>query len=472
MKKLLEISADHFLKTGINASRHSTVPEMGFFRAPGMDPFAVPGLFSGGVSATDLSAGIVTSVINHFVQGSGTSSLVFAYALNGDIYRFNGTNGTLDSISRTLAASQGQGLIHFQGSLYYSQNAQLGAANNPESYPPAWTDAFAAFTNSLVDHPMHVFQGELFVGDGNLVGSTLGTGEYTGAKLTLPPDVRIIDIDDDGYYLVIACARKGTTGGLLTRIETKVFYWDTDSPNWNFEWSVNEGEVTSISKTNRGRVMRLFTGSGQYLFTYASSPELFTPGSTSSFAPFGVTDLQPSIGGVGFWKGQEAWTSNGRFWTYGQIAPKLPKIFAQPISLSGIKAFFVDGFANIFASATDNKFYRLSTGNTNPVIETNLIDLGAPVDIKAIKLFVGDLLSASTSVQVQITGEDTGTATLDETFNSTNSGIVNRVFTRKTAVLKAEYVRLLITINGGANVRKVELWGDPISMPGNFGGIT
>ena len=461
MKKILEITAEQFLKSGISGHEYSSEGGL-FYAGAGCDPFTIPGLLQGGYSASELGAGTIAETILHFVQGLGGSSFATMYGEDGGFYRLNLATDAISSLY-TAPSSQGQDALLYKSEVYYSRNSTLSKTSNIDGDPDFGTSVdYKQFDNDIANHPLHVFQGILFAGDKDHLTSEDASGNYTITALQLPTDETIVDIDDDGYYLVIVTIKKGGTSH--SSVINKFYFWDIVSQNWNIEWVVREGEVTAVSKYGSGRQLVAFMGSaGIQVFSYDQSPQALLPGHSSSLSAFQSDNLKPARGGVGRWRSQLAFAANGRLQTYGKVLGRTPNIFAIPIALTGIKAFYVNNFDAIYASATDDNLYKLSSGNSNPVLETSIIPLNHLYHIKGLKVFTGDALGASTSVQVQVTGDALGTTVIDETFNSTNSGLVNRRFWRNVN-LKTEFARILITLTGGSNFRKLELWGDPLNV--------
>lgn len=458
MQKILTITADDFIKNGITAHKFSSATGL-FWRGLGIDPFILPGALSPGYLPSEIGSGTVDQPINHFVGGAGQTAFVTCYANAGDIYRINITSDAVEQL-RAVTSSQGQAMVLWRGELRYTRNSTLGRATNPDGDGPTFTDDYKQLSDSRADHPLHVFQGNLYGGDGDIIFLEEASG-YTEAKLTLPSDYVVVDIDDDGYYLVIAMVKKG--GSLLTSLDSKVVFWDTVSPNFNVEWTIPGGAITALTKTQRARVLRVFTGVAAFDFSFSGAPEALVPGSTSSHSSFHTNDLIPAIGGTGQFRAQDAWAANDKLWTYGKVSAISDRRFYSPIFLSGIKAFYADAFDRVFASSSDNKLYKIASGSYTPAnLETARIELKQPMYIKAIKLFLVDAISSG-SIQIQITNENFGSAVVDETFNSTNSGSTNRVLWRNIGPLAAQDLRIIVNLINGQSFRSMELWGDPIN---------
>jgi|GEM_PF-6067711 len=455
MRKILEITADQFMKMGISTSKYTTASGL-FWRAAGIDPFIIPGTLMGGYNPSQIGAAVVTETIKYFLPTTGSGKYIFGYGDGGDIYRIDISTDAVELLT-TVASSVGNGFELFKGKIYYASNASLGEMSGIEDATPTFSTV-GSFTNSISDHPLHAFAEKLYCGDGDHLDSYDGS-TFSDNVLDLPSDYTIIDIDDDGYYIVIAAVKK--TGG-LTRTTNKLFFWDGTSSSWNVEWDLPEGELTGISKAGRGNLMVAFAGSGMYFFSVASAPEIFVDVSSNSNAPFTEADFQPFSGALHFWRGNIAWASNGKIFAYGRVLFNAPKIITTPISLSNIKSFHVDAFNRIYASTTDNKLYKLASGNVDASFETGLIDLKRPYSITRVKLFLVDPLSATSSVQVQLTNEDVGTAVFDKTFDSATYGTTKRSFWADVQ-MEAKGLRAIVTLNGGAIFKKLEIYGIPIS---------
>lgn len=455
MQKVLEITADQFIKNGISTNAYSTLGGL-FQRAYSVDPFKIPGLLLAGWEPAEIgTGGIVEEDIKHFVQTVGTTDYLTMYGAYGGLMRLDLATDTVTSL-RTVADSTGQGLSLFLGSVYYSRNSTIGKMTDIEAAPPTFDDDYKQLLYSNTNHPLHTFQGYQFCGDKDVISSDDGT-DYIEAALVIGSDYTIVDIDDDGYYLIIGAVKEA---GSNSRKETHIFYWDTVSPNFNIEFVIEEGNLTSLSKFDKGRTMIAFTGSGAYVFNYASSPTPFLASSDSVKSPFITTDLQPSIGGVGSWKNQLTWAAKDRLLTYGKVLNNTPKIFTSPIALEGIESFYVNASYQIYASAKNN-LYKCSTGYKDAIFETNMIELPQLTAIKAIKLYIADPFTATTSIEVRVTNEAIETSVIETTFDSATYGTTNRVF-RIPVDAQTEYLRVIVEIIGGATFRKVELWGDPI----------
>lgn len=445
------------MRMGISTADDTTIAGL-FSEAGGIDPFSLPGTLVGGYTPSQIGTAVVADTIKYFCPTVGSGVYNFGYGDAGKLYRINLTTDAVELL-RTVAGSTGNGLALYKSAVYYSLAAALGKMTSIEAGTPTFDDAFAAFTNSLAEHPLHVFQNKLYCGDKDHIDSNDGT-THSDNVLDIPSDYTIIDIDDDGYYLVIAAVKK--TGG-LTRTENKIFFWDTINPyTWSVEYGPNEldGEITGISKIG-GRKMVAFTGAGMYFFTVSSSPQIFLESTASGYGPFAPADFQPFAGALVHWRGCLAWASNGHIFTYGRVLPNLPKIIAKPVILASIKSIAVNAFDWVLASTTANKLYKIRTGNAGGGFETGVIDLKGPYLITRIKVFNRDLLASAHYPRVRLVNE-TGTAEIDISFLSSVYGTTKRSHWG-TGEIQAQFLRILIDLTGFVTFRKLEVYGIPLS---------
>lgn len=153
-------------------------------------------------------------------DADGGTNELYAYGNEGRLYRR--TAGAWAQI-RAVAAADGQGLKHFQTSLYYGTRAGIGQLQGDPT-GANYTDAFQAFTvavGSTAFTPMAVFVGSLFVGNGRRV-SKLSSDQTTwdADALILPVGFEVSAMIVWNDRLVIA-----TKSGSNTTDE-RIFLWD------------------------------------------------------------------------------------------------------------------------------------------------------------------------------------------------------------------------------------------------------
>ncbi len=463
MNKILTISANDFIKQGIRTSRGSVEAGL-FYYAVGIDPFNNPGYLNTGFASSQIGAGVVVDNIKWFlptVGGGSGQTYVFGYGNTGKIYRLNTVTNVVTLLGTALS-SVGNGFELYKNAVYYSTNTNLGKMTDINGAIPTLNGTFATFTNTISQHPLHSFAGSLWCGDYDHIDKNDGT-THTNNVLDLENDYTIVDIDDDGYYLVVA-AIKEAAGGTASKSINKIFFWDMVSPSWNYEWEITEGTLTSISKSGGGRELVAFTGAGLYQFSISNSPSPIIQGSGNNLqSPILESDLQPIPGAVSFWRGGLVWRCSNGVMLLGKVLSHLPKIIIIPISSSTLLSFYVGGFNNIYWSAGNNLY--VGSGFGNATLITGTVDLPQPYHIQKLKLLLGSVFGTNDYVQVSIFNDKaTAPSSAQREFSSTNDGIVKRSFIGNVDVI-ANYFFVSIVFGGAVNgiqFRKLEIYGEPI----------
>ena len=467
MKQIFQFSADDFMKQGVSTGKHTTEGGL-FFQAYGIDPFIVPGLLQSGISASQFANTIVNNdAMTYFlpsVSAGVGGDYVFGIGSNGttaSIYRIDSGYGV--SAMAGLTASQALGFESFNGNIYYSMNATIGQLTNFNNVvaDASWNSQLMGLTASAAgtEHPLHSFITDLYIGDGYRLHSYDGATKTAEAQV-FPTDYTIIDIDDDGSYLVIAAIKKGRTG--LTKTINKIYFWDTLSDGWNGEWEIPEGKLTGISKSGNGNEMVAFTGQGMYAFSISNAPQLIIPGSDSAYYPVSSNDLSPFSGAIQHQGGCLTWASGGHILKYGKIFNNLKNILTYPVTLANIKSIYVDAYNRIIASTTDKKIYSITSTNGTGTLKTGSINLPQPTLIQKIKVYTKYVLTAGQSIQVQISNEAVGTIAIDRTFDSSTVDVTKLSWVLPCdQVVLANSINIDIVLTGGVTFKKLELYGEP-----------
>lgn len=465
MQKILSISADDFMKQGVSTGKHTTEGGL-FFQAYGIDPFIVPGLLQSGISASQFYT-TMSDTINYFIPSVSAgvgADYVFGMGTNGttaSIYRIDSGYGV--SAMAALSASQALGFESFNGDFYYSMNTTVGKLSNFNSVVAdcSWNSQLINLTATAAgtEHPLHALYTDLYIGDGYRLHSWNGSTK-TSEELVLPSDYTIIDIDDDGSYLIIAAVKKGRAG--ITKAINKIYYWDTISDNnfYSVEWEIPEGIMTGISKSGNGNEMIAFTGQGMYTFSVSNSPKLIIPGNDSQYYPVSSNDLSPFSGAIQNQGGCLVWASGGHVLKYGKIFNNLRNILTYPITLANIKSIYVDAYNRMIASTTDKNVYRITSTNGTGTLKTGSISLPQPTLIQKIKVYTNYVLTAGQSIRVQIYNESTNTDIIDKTFDSSTVDVSKLSWVLPCSAL-CNQVNIFITLTGGVTFKKLELYGEP-----------
>lgn len=154
-------------------------------------------------------------------QNNGTEEL-YAYGKSDRLYRRTG--GAWAQIRNITPNAEGQGLEHFQTSLYYSTRGGIGKLTGDPTVGGNYTDNFKSFTSDVSSSgfaPMKKFAGSLYIGNNRYI-SKLDADEtsWTQKALTLPVGFVVSALEEWNDRLIIA-----TKSGIQTT-EERVFIWD------------------------------------------------------------------------------------------------------------------------------------------------------------------------------------------------------------------------------------------------------
>lgn len=197
---------------------------------------------------------------------------------------------------------------------------------------------FTARYNALIDkdfHPMVAVEDKLIIGNGEYL-AVFDQATYNPNKILLDKgfDVRTMDKTDE--YVVVGCYKGATIDGAE---ESRIFYWDTISPSWNFFTdSTSIGACNAI--TNSGNVLRgiygnkgcLYEGDRPFQKKNNSLPKL-TAGKKVNIYPSAITNLDGrTLIGVGS-------TDDGTgleqgIYTFGSQDDKLQDVFVLSHTIS------------------------------------------------------------------------------------------------------------------------------------------
>jgi len=460
MEPILTITADQFLKYGISGARDTTAGGI-FWQAEGVNAFGKPGVLYHFGSLSGIGTGVVVDTINYLIPTSGSGNYIFGYGNGGHIYRIDTFYDSVEDLTTvTAAGSKGVGFGSLGSDIYYSTSQYLGKMSNIEDASPTFNDTFGTFNNATV-HPLHEFGGYLYAGDGNEIAFTDGS-TFTTSALVLPSGYNIVDLDDDGYYLVIA-ARKSS--GDLNRIVNKIFFWNTGGKSWQREYLL-PGKLTAIYRYPEGGLVA-FHRQAVSRFSFSTSPFPIIRAGKESVYSIKFADLVPSEGGVNVWRNNIIWKGDNKFLTFGRVLDGLPEIITAPIGINNGKAIYIaDGVSEyIYLSTTTPKlFSSAGLSNTVATIRTNNIDLKRPYLIKKIKLRTGTTFSSSTpvpSITVVLNNDSGDSKSLSFSYNKYGTDKIE--FWSSDFSLLASYLFIEIDLYNWAEFKSLEIYGEPIS---------
>lgn len=229
MAKIISKFGDFF--NGIGKSKYDNNR---FDDLEGVDIHSEPGSVQSSVTFAKESGETVTEACLSAVVPTGDT--YFASKSSGKIWKR--TSGGSYSLAHTNTNGSGHlGIRYHDGNLYYAENEKLGKFDLSST----WSDNFATFTNADASYkPMAEVNESLFIGDGNFVASVDETGTFSANVLDLPAQHRITALAKWGTSLLV-----GTIAGSFFN-QSGIFRWDTLSPSWNQEDSIDEVGINSF----------------------------------------------------------------------------------------------------------------------------------------------------------------------------------------------------------------------------------
>lgn len=208
----------------------------------------------------------ITELIRWFevYDANGGTPALYAYdntTVNGKIYYRTG--GAWVNIHNPGNSCDGQGLKHFNTSLYYAQRGKLGQLTGDPTVGGNWNDNFAALKTTVGSDdycPMVVFAGSLYIGNGRYVGK-LEADEVTFDTdvLTLPVGYEIIAMIEWNDRIVMS------TSSSTAVLDEMIVIWDGVSPVAEMLIRVPKPGATSL--LNNNNQLKAFIGGGIYMFT-------------------------------------------------------------------------------------------------------------------------------------------------------------------------------------------------------------
>lgn len=498
MQKLFELTSQDWLK-GIAIS--SQYPSTGIFaEASGINPFLLPftssnefGLLQTSSAATDKTGGVVSGAI---LGGALLGSAYTAYLIDEDgyIYSVDTTSGTptnLRSGSAMTTPAEGVAIYQINGGtkyLYYAREDKIGRWDLSGSYPTGWDDAYigsgddisvAMQTTSIRN--FHHFVGNLYWTNKDRIGQIIDTGaggalsaaNVASDALDLPSTMTAVDLDDDGFYLVIAATENRITGNRQVNTLNKLYFWDTASNSWAREWTINTPFISSIHKM--GSVMYALCADGLYAFSFNTPPTLLIPLANRD-GPTRTGGVNPTShtaivkDNVLYWLTSGV-SGNADVAAYGSPLPGMQPRFFKPFKAmnggaSSSPSFIMSVGKFITYVADGDKFGELSNtsgGQTGLSAETIYIPLGGKYDIKKIEVILGEPLASGDSLNIDLQSDEDTSATDWGTMSYALHGAIRSKML--PGAFKAENLKLIFNFNGGnVKIKKVVLYGDAVTI--------
>jgi hypothetical protein len=467
MQKILTLGPENWLAGLVIADDYAGGGGT-FISADGFDIFREPGLLQTGYLQSELATIASTPMwFRPTMENSSSEAYVYAYCLNGNLYKIDVNNATgsgIDSVVDVSAEiitsnSQGQGFAIGKAfndatiAMVYSKNTDIRMNAVP---PASGTDASIGTVTNSPYHPIH-FSGvdkEFYIGDLNEVDAWDGT-TYRTNVLDLDDDLTITSLSDDDKYLVIGATNNPTQ--VLAKSRSKVFFWNTWSPSWQREWDIPDTNLSAILKD--GQKFYAFGRNGVWEFDLYTAPRFVFQKQTSTT----TYDFAPKAGGVDIWKGMLTWASANEtaIKAYGSPDNRLPKAFFSPFAaFTAPQALHAVREMKLYVG-DNSKGYVLKTGNQTGVVATTpYIPLGNRWKIGMVKMVTSKLASGE-KIAVTVKN-DTGLNSIISGDHDVEGDTQGKVYDKGTATdHRAEQVQIGLTFTGAVKLKRLEIWGTP-----------
>lgn len=194
----LQLGADQIL-SGMASSDYATDGGLGTSSSY-LNPFVTPGVMRSLATPTDVSTNVAGNLIASCEDTNATLPnnryFIDDTANAANYYSFNGTTITkvkTGSATGTTYVAGKSDFISFNGFFYASSPTVLNKWDGSTSL----TEAYQTFGDANAHHPMVVFEGLLFIGDGNTLSTLDSGGTYLTGVLTLAPKEKIVALGID-----------------------------------------------------------------------------------------------------------------------------------------------------------------------------------------------------------------------------------------------------------------------------------
>lgn len=473
MIKLLSLDSSNF-QTGIADSAHSQNSGL-FHKAKGITPYANPfpestqaSLLQTGPTITDVSNSVVDDIPVAWTEYAPSSTLFQYYMGSGGHFYENNAGTITDKRDGNEIDSPAYGLFVFRpvassASLYYFRRQHIGKWDMSGTYPTGWDDEWETGLSNTIIHVPHKLFDNVYFTDAESIGriyDNAGTTTMEREVLIWENGTNTIGLTDDGFNLVIATTR--TLG--TQNIESKVYFWDTFSVNWQREWRIPDDFITNIRSKNGVT----YVWGNRYLWacTFNQSPQIVKP-LLNNIVTHPINGLYPHATSI---------ESDSLMWgnndgdapvinLFGKMYPNSPTGLFQPYSGFPGKVSMITKPYNgtkFYVGTTSSAIYEIdytSSGSTSKTAETIYFDLGTKAIVQRIDVIFGEPLSGSDSLNIDVkTDEDTAAQDWG-TYASVAGGNNQRQF--KTGHVEAEQLKLILNFNAGnPKIKRIEVYGE------------
>ncbi len=362
---------------------------------------------------------------------------------------------------------------------YFTQNT-IGRWDLVSSHPSGWIDEWSSSLNPTAFHPTWFFKGAIYFGNANSVGSIYDlngviTTSYstTPGGLPLPADMVVTALNDDSNYLIIGLTKGSSSASGDQQSDTRIYFWDTISPKFNYEWQIPEYSIQGIQKFRDGFIA--WGKTSMWYFNSSTKPTRINGGA--------INGPGSSVMSSDIYQDGVIWADGeGTFNTYGKMIPQAPDaLFKTFVNNDTNNARYVNAQANFakiyvgYGGGTSFGFYDLTgagstiagAGAGGTPIDTIYMDLGDEINVVKADVWLAEPLAAgdpSDSLTVTYKTDEAsseGTFTSNVAFNT--YGTAKRIELYPTNPPISDQLKLLFYFTAGnVKIKKIDLYGEPI----------
>lgn len=485
----LRLTSKQFL-TGLAPNAHTDTGGI-FYKANGITPMydaggtASPenGLLQAGATPTDFTGSTVVDIPLRAVetQISGAAQL-YILGASGHFYKkAAGAGAVTDLRSGTPIANPANGMTVWGPAggtplLYYWMQGFIGTWNMVGSYPTGWSDTTYTITqgnNSTVLKPVHQFVGNVYYGNGDLLGAITDAGSATATHnsnvLDFPTRTMVTSLTDDGQYLVIATT-ENTTSFESVFSKNKIYFWDTFSSSWSREVEIRDPFIWCVQ--NIGGAIYAFGQYGIYQVTFAGGAKkilsrLIGFGTNTTDFGVGYGSNRAMVYGDALMFGTDTTVD-----TFGKIEPDVPSAYFKPFKIpsGGGRPSMVSASLDagrVFVGTTASKLYAFdfnaATHDSGNTAQTVYFSLPSKTQVNRIDLVFGEPLVSGDAVSAGIfSDEDTAVKDFGSATFAANGAIRRKSLVKQ--IIVEDQISIQITFTSGAvKIKAIEVYGEPMT---------
>lgn len=479
MKKLLSLGAKQFL-SGIAPNAHTETGGL-FFKADSVTPLydaggtasVENGLLQAGPALTDFTGAVVVdNIIAGDIAYLGSTPYLFMIGDTGHIYRKPvGSGAPVDVHTAAVNGANGVAVWAPKGGtklLYYWQKTQIGTFDLTATY----TDGVYTGLTGVAYHPVHQFNGNVYYGNVAKVGALLdngaGSATHSSALFTIPAQLGITDLSDDGTYLVIA----GTENldGINVFGNNYIYFWDLHSSQWTREYTIRDPFIWSLQKM--GNAVYAFGQYGIYEVSFAGVKKVL-----SRFIGFAT----PSnlISGYGsnralvYNESSVMFGTDTTIDTFGRLSPDLANAYFKHFTgMTGTPTFISASLdvGRVYVGTTSSKLYAFdfngTTRNTGVSAQTVYVPFGDKYQIDRVDVVFGEPLVTGDSMSIQLkTDEDTSASTAMVASHAQDGATRRKRFNPVGGFVVDEQLSIVVNFTAGAvKIKKIDVYGTRIDV--------